>query len=154
MESKKSKFSIISPLEDASSPSIDRAITKDQAKGTSDIVIDTNTKDKSHNNQSQTTQSKMAKDFIIVWLTLNIDDSTNRKDDSVMRLRYIISGIETFTDVNKCVDFLTDRTDEKVSMIIHDYPNQNFLSLMNDIPQLYFLIMITRNLNSTSKNRR
>jgi hypothetical protein len=96
----------------------------------------------------------MAQDFIIVWLTLNIDDSTNRKDDSVMRLRYIISGIETFTDVNKCVDFLTDRTDEKVLMIIHDYPNQNFLSLMNDIPQLYFLIMITRNLNSTSKNRR
>jgi len=74
---------------------------------------------------------------IIFWLNSSIDNSVKDKSNLVMQLGHIISTIKTFTDVNECIDFLTDITNENVFMIISDYSNKNLLSLIDKIPQLH-----------------
>jgi tetratricopeptide (TPR) repeat protein len=131
----------VSPVEDASSTFRNTSITKESSEETR---IDVNVSNESHNNPLQTTQSKMMENFIIVWLNLNINDSTEGKDDLVMQFRSIISTIKTFTDINECVDFLTDLTDEKVFMIIDDYPNENFLSILDEISPLHSIYIFNQ----------
>lgn len=137
MEKPKSKFSIVSYVDDPDSTFTDSSIIKDQSKEISDTLIDVTTMNKNHHHKLPTTQNSIMGNVIIVWLNFNIDNSAKDKDTLVMELQHIISTIKTFTDINECVDFLTDITDEKVFMIISDYSNQNFLSLINKIPQIH-----------------
>jgi tetratricopeptide (TPR) repeat protein len=124
-------------VENASSVSRNKSIIKEQIHTTSDLCTNISTIESSVNNQPQTTQSKIMENFIIVWLCSNINGSLTDRDDLVMQLRHIINGFKTYTDINECIDFLTNLSDEKVVMIINDYPDQNFLPLIDHIPQLH-----------------
>jgi tetratricopeptide (TPR) repeat protein len=99
---------------------------------------------KNSNDQHQTIQSKMMDNFIIVSLNSNVDDFKKDKNDLVIQLQHIISRFETFIDMNECVDFLTDLTDEKVFMIIYDYSNQNFLPLIDEFVQRYSIYIFDK----------
>jgi tetratricopeptide (TPR) repeat protein len=114
-----------------------KSIIKEQSKETFDSFTDASTMDKHASNQLQTTQSKAMESFIMVWLESNNNNSTEDRDELVMQLRHIISTIQIFTEINECVDFLTDVTDEKVFMIIYDYPDRSFLPLVDEISQLH-----------------
>jgi hypothetical protein len=70
-------------------------------------------------------------------LDSNIDHSDKDTRNTTIHLQSIVNSIKTFTDSDKCVDFLTDIKDEKVFMIISDYLGQEVLSLIVDIPQLH-----------------
>jgi hypothetical protein len=137
MERRKSRFSIVSPVENEIPMPRNKSIIKEQARITSDLCTSISVIESSENNQSQTTQSKIIDNFIIVWLCSNINGSITDRDDLHKKLQHIINGFQTFTDINECIDFLTDILDKKVIMIINDYLDQKFLRLIDGIPQLH-----------------
>ena len=54
-----------------------------------------------------------------------------------MQLRGVINTINTFTDPDQFVDFLTDLDGENVCMIIFGALSQNIVPLIHDIAQFH-----------------
>ena len=59
--------------------------------------------------------------------------SYEHNESSITQLRRIIDSAQIFTDVNQCVDFLTDIKDQKVFLILFD---EILVPLIHDAPQL------------------
>ncbi|CAF0830596.1 unnamed protein product [Adineta steineri] len=73
------------------------------------------------------------KNFLIVWLDADINDSDISYCNSVTDLRKIVDNIRTFTNVDKCVDFLTGIKDMKVFIIVSASLEQIFVPKIHDI---------------------
>jgi len=56
--------------------------------------------------------------FAFVWLDPNVNDSDVIYRNSIRRLQHIAVSINTFTDVNSCVQFGIKMKDVKILMII------------------------------------
>ena len=62
--------------------------------------------------------ARMVQNFHLVWLDGSIDEVNN--DDcrnSITKLRQVVNTVNTFTDVDECIDFITDIEEEKAFMI-------------------------------------
>lgn len=57
--------------------------------------------------------------FVLVWLDTNID-KVNDTDcrNTIQQLQKVVNTINTFTDANQCINFITNTTDEHIFMII------------------------------------
>ena len=55
--------------------------------------------------------------FLVIWLDLNV----NQLNDSVCQLRQcLLCPVQTFDDVDQCVDLLSEVQDEKIFFIVSD----------------------------------
>lgn len=77
--------------------------------------------------------------FILIWLDSYIDESSANFKHSFTQLRRIVNNIDTFTEVDKCIDFLTEIKDEKVFMIMSGTLARQLTSIIHNIPQLYLI---------------
>lgn len=68
--------------------------------------------------------------FVLVWL----DSKINKHDE---QFHHIVDTINTFIDVDQCLDFLSDIEDQKIFLIMSDDLDQQLISLIHDISQLY-----------------
>jgi hypothetical protein len=65
-------------------------------------------------------------------------DEINKEDcrNSITQLRQVINNINTFTDVDRCIDFITDIKEEKTFMMISGALSQISIPVVQDIPQV------------------
>jgi tetratricopeptide (TPR) repeat protein len=82
------------------------------------------------------TRRRVAQNFRLIWLDTNIDESDDGCRHSIAQLRRFVTTIDTFTDVDQCIDFLTEIKQEKVLMIMSSDLGQYLISLIHDVPQL------------------
>ncbi|CAF0745218.1 unnamed protein product [Adineta ricciae] len=82
--------------------------------------------------------SFIAQNINVIWLNSIAEYSHSglEIDDTVERLRDIAGSFHIFTDVDECVDFMTDIIDEDIFLIISNHQVQQLLSLVENIPQL------------------
>jgi tetratricopeptide (TPR) repeat protein len=80
---------------------------------------------------------RFIQNFVLIWLDSNINDSNKDYQNSIVQLRRIVTAINTFTDTDECIDFLTEIKVEKVFMIVSDTFAKQLVSLIHDIHQLY-----------------
>ncbi|CAF3265506.1 unnamed protein product [Rotaria socialis] len=81
---------------------------------------------------------RVIENFLVVWLDPNLDDLIDDDwRDNVDELRSIVNTVNTFNDVDQCIDFLSDIKDEKVFMIISGALGQQVISYIHDIQQLH-----------------
>jgi hypothetical protein len=66
----------------------------------------------------QLASSRIIGNFVLIWFDPNIDTNDEDIEYSIEQLRRIVADLKTFTDINECMDFLTDIVNEKVFMII------------------------------------
>ncbi len=84
--------------------------------------------------------------FLLVWLDTNIDVINN--DDSrntLTELRQVVDTINTFVDVNQCMNFLMNIQHEKIFMIISGSLGQNIVPLVHNIYQLTSIYIFCEN---------
>ena len=89
--------------------------------------------------------------FLVVWLNVNIDDIREEKKDLAMKLRPFIRTIKELTDLDECVDFITEICDAKVFMIISGYFSDDFISLLDRISQLHSIYILRNDVESSFK---
>ena len=75
--------------------------------------------------------------FRLVWLDgsideVNDDDSIN----SITKLRQVVNTVNTFTDVDECIDFITDIQEEKTFMISSGALGQTTVPVVHDKSQV------------------
>jgi tetratricopeptide (TPR) repeat protein len=81
---------------------------------------------------------RVLENFLLIWLDVNLDDVTDDEcQTTVDQLRAVVNSINTFSDVNHCVDFLSDIKDEKAFMIISGSLGQQIVSYIHGLPQLH-----------------
>ena len=56
----------------------------------------------------RTGKSSRKENFLVVWLNQNHDDIREEKRDLTMKLRPFIQTVKGFTDIDECIDFVTD----------------------------------------------
>ncbi|CAF4691391.1 unnamed protein product, partial [Rotaria sp. Silwood2] len=64
----------------------------------------------------------------------------------------IVSSIETFTDIDECVDFLTDIKDQQVFFIVSDKTSETFVPLIHDVPQIDSIYIFYDNVVNHEQN--
>src|ERR1700721_2159133 len=80
---------------------------------------------------------RMVQNFLLIWLDGSIDEVNN--DDcrnSITKLRQVVNDVNTFTDMDECVDFITNITQEKVFIIVSGTFSQIIAPLVHDISQV------------------
>ena len=87
--------------------------------------------------------SQIVQDFLIVCFISNNALPTDDLDHFVDQLKKISVGVESFTDANQCVDFLTDVADKRMRNLIIMYAcrEAGLVSLFGDIPQVCSVYM-------------
>src|SRR6202044_1331066 len=77
---------------------------------------------------------RMVQNFLLIWLDGSIDEVNNDHcRNSIIKLRQVVNDVNTFTDIDECVDFITNITQEKVFLIISGTFSQIIVPLVQDI---------------------
>ena len=85
-------------------------------------------------------RSDTPSNLTLVWLRTHIDET----DDNTRHLSSIFDSIQTFTDVNWCVDYITEIVDGKVFVIIYSELSQSLVPLMVEIIQIHAIYVLCR----------
>jgi tetratricopeptide (TPR) repeat protein len=88
---------------------------------------------------------QMVQNVLLIWLDTNIDDNSIDCRNTIAQLRCIVNSINTFTNADQCVDFLTNIDDENVCMIISGALCRNLVPLIHDIVQLRSIFFFCEN---------
>jgi tetratricopeptide (TPR) repeat protein len=86
--------------------------------------------------ESVNARRNILQNFLLVWLDTNIDVSNDDFRNSVTNLRRIVNHINIFTKPQKCIDFLSQITEEKAFMIISGSLDQQILTEIHAMSQV------------------
>ena len=79
---------------------------------------------------------KMEQNVLLIWLNNKIDNNNEDCRHTVVRLRRIINGINTFTDGDQCIRFINTITDTKICMIISGSLGQHIVPQVHNMSQI------------------
>jgi hypothetical protein len=81
--------------------------------------------------------TRLVQNFLLLWLDGSINETNHdRCCNTITKLRQIVNTVNTFTDVNECIDFITDIEEEKIFMIVSGTFSQVIVPIVQDIPQV------------------
>ncbi|UJR17026.1 hypothetical protein I4U23_003924 [Adineta vaga] len=72
----------------------------------------------------------------LIWLDSHLDESDKHFRSNLDRLRSMVKKIDTFTNTQKCIDFVTKTTDDGISMIVSECSGEKIISLFDDLQQI------------------
>ncbi|CAF1066184.1 unnamed protein product [Adineta steineri] len=75
--------------------------------------------------------------FLVVWLDENINEKNNTDcQNTIIKLREVVNTVNTFTNMEECINFITDIKVEKVFMILSGALAQTTVSIIHDMTQV------------------
>ena len=94
----------------------------------------------------------VVQNFHLVWLDESLDEDNNDECcEAVMKLRQIVNTINTFTDVDECIDFITDIEHELCIMLVSEFFFGIIAFIIPEIHQITS-VYIYHHAKSLSKN--
>jgi len=97
------------------------------------------------NHSATASRMRTVQNFQLIWLDSNINESDVDFQNSLIQLRRIVNTINTFADIDQCVDFLTKNKDEKIFMIVSGTLGQFIVPNINHLPQLQSIYVFCEN---------
>ncbi len=89
---------------------------------------------------------RMIQNFHLVWLDGSIDEINNTDcRNSITKLRQVVNTVNTFTNVDECIDFITDIKDEMTFMIISEAFSRIIIPVVEAISQVSSIYIICEN---------
>jgi hypothetical protein len=88
---------------------------------------------------------QMVQNVLLIWLDSNLDEDSADCRNTIAQLRCTVNTINTFTDPDQCIDFLTDIPNENVCMIISDALSQHLVPLIHAVPHLQTIFVFCSN---------
>jgi len=112
-------------------------------KKIADFVDRTKNKQTGDSNSSDALSSsrvpyvRTIQNFRLVWLDSNIDDVNNNDCMiTITKLRQVVNAVQTFTNADECIAFITNIEDEKIFMISSGKLGETTVPIVHDKPQL------------------
>jgi tetratricopeptide (TPR) repeat protein len=91
------------------------------------------------------TNIRMPLNTLFAWLDKSINNNNEDCQNNIQKLKCLVHSVETFTDRDQCVDFLTDNGDKKVFLIVSGTFCRNMVPLICDISHLHTIFILCRN---------
>jgi hypothetical protein len=88
---------------------------------------------------------RMVPNILLIWLDNNIDKNSVNYRKAITQFRRLVNIIETFTDSDQCLDFLTDICTENVILIISDTLCESTVPVIHDVTQLHTIFIFCEN---------
>ncbi|CAF5143364.1 unnamed protein product, partial [Rotaria sp. Silwood1] len=88
---------------------------------------------------------------LLVWLDTDFDESKDNYKISTQHLRNILETVTTFTDIDECIDFLSDIENENVFMIISGALGQHLIPVIQECSQLTSIYVLCDNQSTYEK---
>ena len=89
--------------------------------------------------------TRIVQNFHLVWLDENIDENNADCRNSITQLRQLVNTVNTFIDVDECIDFITDTKQETTFMISSGTFGQTILPTIHDIQQVSTIYILSEN---------
>jgi tetratricopeptide (TPR) repeat protein len=97
------------------------------------------------NHPSKLSTLRNIENYILIWLDSNINEFEEYYRKSINELQHIVNVIYTFSDVDQCVDFLTDIEHEKVFMIISNSLDRQVVPAIENVSQIDSIYILSNN---------
>lgn len=100
-------------------------------------------------------RTRILQNFHLLWLAENINEDNDDYQNSITQLQQVVNTVNVFTDIDECVEFVTDIIEEAALMIVSEVFSQYILSCVQDIFQIksvYVCARIKLNWNKTKRN--
>jgi tetratricopeptide (TPR) repeat protein len=78
----------------------------------------------------------IVQNFYLVWLDGSIDETNDDCRNSITKLRQVISTVNTFVNVDECIDFINGIKDERIFMILPGFLAQTNIATVHEKPQI------------------
>jgi tetratricopeptide (TPR) repeat protein len=86
----------------------------------------------------------MVQNFHLVWLDGGLDEKNDDCRNSITKLQEVVHTVNTFVDVDECIDFITDIA-ENVFVVISGEFSENVISIIQDISQVHCVYIFYQN---------
>src|SRR6202044_1093762 len=104
--------------------------------GNKESTTATTSKEPSSTTPHQPRNARMVQNFHLVWLDGSIDEVNNADvRNSITKLRQVVNTVNTFIDVDECIDFINDIKEETAFMISSGALGQTTVPMVHDKPQ-------------------
>jgi tetratricopeptide (TPR) repeat protein len=88
---------------------------------------------------------RIIQNYLLIWLDPNINEFDNDCQYTLEQFRSIVNDINIFSDVNQCIDFLTDIDNANVFMIIPGILGEYLLPSIHEIFTLNAIYILCNN---------
>jgi tetratricopeptide (TPR) repeat protein len=90
-------------------------------------------------------EARTIQNFRLVWLDSNIDEVSNHDCmNTIGKLRQVVNAVKKFTDVDKCIEFMTDIEHETLFMIVSGELGQTIVPSIHGMTQLNCIYIFCR----------
>src|SRR4051794_16366073 len=77
--------------------------------------------------------TRMVQNFLVVWLDGNIDENNDDYQNTITKLRKVSNTVNTFTNVDECISFITNIKTQKAYMISSGALGQTAVPIVHDM---------------------
>src|SRR5215470_13415436 len=99
-------------------------------------ITTTTSKEPSSMRPHRPRNARMVQNFHLIWLDGSIDeDNDDDCRNSITKLRQVVNTVNTFIDVDECIDFINGIKEEKAFMISSGAFGQTAVPMVHDKPQ-------------------
>jgi tetratricopeptide (TPR) repeat protein len=88
--------------------------------------------------------ARIVQNFHLVWLDGSIDETNDDYRNSVTKLQQVVNTVNTFINVDECIDFIID-IGEKAFVVISGEFSQPIISIVQDISQVNCVYIFSKN---------
>ncbi|CAF3681272.1 unnamed protein product [Rotaria socialis] len=88
---------------------------------------------------------RVVQNFVLVWLDAHIDEKKEDFRNSFTELRKLVVTLETFTEVNSCVEYLKSISDQKIFLIVSGSFGQTMVPFIHNMTQLDTIFVFCSN---------
>jgi tetratricopeptide (TPR) repeat protein len=89
--------------------------------------------------------ASMVQNVLLIWLDNNIDEEDNDCRNTIIQLRQGVNNINTFTDGDQCVNFVSKIKDNKACIIISGSLGQQIVPTVHDMSQVDSIFILSDN---------
>ena len=94
---------------------------------------------------SNHSQNRVVQNYLLLWVDANIEQSIKDCQQTLTQLRSVVNEVNTFTDTEKCIQFLQGIDKEKVFMIVSGSMGRDLIPRIHDLSQLDVIYVFCAN---------
>lgn len=80
---------------------------------------------------------RVIENYLIVWLDAHLDETIDDENENLeTKLKTLVNTVETFSNVEKCADFLLKVVNEEIFLIVSGSLGEKFVPLIHDLERL------------------
>ena len=89
--------------------------------------------------------AQLVQNFHLVWLDGNIDESNGDFRNSITKLRQVVNTVNTFINVDECIDFINNVQEERAFIISSGALGKTTVPVVHDKPQVNTIYIFCSN---------